>query len=215
MQGEDKKTAKSPMHLCSFMALHACHLLPANGRYRSETTSLQHLFCLTNDYYSSPPYHHLWLLQGHWYHFPFSCSQICGMVLTTNSNTFILSGLQFLAVRSVYFCSGTYLIVSSGDKLPSFVGGWFFGVFFQHDPDSRFRLYSLKFVLLPFTRMGLLPIYLKTRFISIKQPYKRIISIWKIYGILPDCAGELNLLLKNVSYYCLKYKICWSVFLDV
>lgn len=107
MLGEDKKTAKSPMHLCSFMALHAHNLLPAKGRYRSEATSLQHLFCHTNDYYSSPLYHHFWLLQGHWYHFPFSCSQIRVMVLATNSNTFILGSLQFLAVRSVYFCSGT------------------------------------------------------------------------------------------------------------
>lgn len=120
---EDRKTANSPMHLCSFTALHACHLLPARVRYRSESTSLQHLFCHSNDYYSSSPYHHLWLLQGHWYHFPFSCSQICCMVLTTNRNTFILGCLKFLAVRSVYFCSGIYLTVPSGEKLPSFGAG--------------------------------------------------------------------------------------------
>lgn len=62
-------------------------------------------------YYLSPPYHHFWLLQGHWYHFPFSCSQICGIVLTINSNTFILGCLQFLAVRSVFFCSGTCCVI--------------------------------------------------------------------------------------------------------
>lgn len=145
--GEDKKAAKSPVHLCSFTALHACHLFPVKGRYRSETTSLQHLFCHANDYYSSAPYHHLRLLQGPWYHFPFSCSQICGTVLTTNSSMFILGCLQFLAVRPAYFCCGTYLIVSSEDKTSKLcvgVGFFFITEQFQHDPDSKFRLYSLK-----------------------------------------------------------------------
>lgn len=136
MRGEDKKPAKSPVHLCSFTAFHVCHLLPAKWNHKPATYVLSYwglLFITT----LSPPL----IAARPLVSLPF-------LLLsdgTDNQQEHIHFGL--LTISGSYFCSGIYLTVSSGDRLPGFVGGWAF-LFttepFQHDPDIKFRLYSLK-----------------------------------------------------------------------
>lgn len=169
-RGKDKKLPNLPHISVLSCAKHAHHFLPVNDRCWSETTRLlQHLFCHANDYYSSPLYHHLqsaarplvsllFILLSGMRHGTDNQLQHIHFGLLTTSGSWSRLLLQWYP---------PYCIIRR-KKLQRF---WFCFLSteqLQHNPDSKFRQYNLNFMPLLFTCIGLISIYLKKHFVSIK-----------------------------------------------